>query len=88
MLGPIRATRDKHRLGTQGVTLTEAGLGNPSSNQGVVFFVFMGNMDLIFQNFFTKWSLNKSRKEAYPAFLFILQDHPMKSHLTNKETGV
>ena len=88
MLGPIRATRNQHRLGTHGINLTEAGLGNPSSVLGVIFFVFMGNMDLIFQNLFTKWSLNKSRKEAYPALPFILQDHPMKSHLTDKETGV
>ena len=48
MLGPIRAMRDQHKIMGPKVTLTEAGLGHPSSDLGVIFFVFIDNMDLIY----------------------------------------
>ena len=60
----IRATRDKYKIVGPWVTLTEAGLRHPSALQGssnilgiivtslgVFFFLFIGNIGLIFKIF-------------------------------------
>lgn len=50
----LRTTMDQHKITGSRVTLTEAGLRHPSSDLGAVSFVFIGSMDLILKNFFTK----------------------------------
>ena len=50
----LRATMDQHKITGSRVTLTEAGPRHPSSDLGTVSFVFIGSMDLVLKNFFTK----------------------------------